>query len=287
VLQDYLDSNEIPWHNNLTEILARIQSKLFSSVRLDMSTINGNPLVYNNNRFIPFQKINFLHFENTTDVLLVKSNVNLMGFILTNDQYKQRLEALGLAMVTHDSSYSKLFSEIYKSLFKMTPRIQRQFDNFMQKAKQNAKTTLICAQVRLGGDSLTFKDPIRIERERVGEIWEFIKSNFSDAINSNNYKLFVTSDHENIFEEAKKEFGSDMVLITNGTITHIDKDQSESHCKRHDKAFLDFNLLGMCDKAVVSRSTFGYGGVRTNYKGYKELYIFLKSENGIYKFVRI
>ena len=79
-----------------------------------------------------------------------------------------------------------------------------------------------------------------------------------------NYMIYVTSDWQDVKEEAKKEFGQHKIITNDRSSIHIEQDFNQIKSKCDDSLegmILDFHLLQLCDMAVVSQSGFGLLGL--------------------------
>jgi hypothetical protein len=95
---------------------------------------------------------------------------------------------------------------------------------------------------------------------------------------NNNYMIYVTSDWQEVKDEARKEFGKEKLLTNDRSSIHMEKDfnKIETNCDKNDSLkdmILDFNLLKMCDMAVVSQSGFGILGLFNRKNPNKDLYV--------------
>ena len=93
--------------------------------------------------------------------------------------------------------------------------------------------------------------------------------------------LFVTSDYEQVKEEAKRVFGAHKVLVNPGSNLHINFQldaSSQTACAQMEKILLDFWLLKECDMAVVSHSGFGLLGTWNRKIPNENLYVYTNQE---------
>lgn len=91
---------------------------------------------------------------------------------------------------------------------------------------------------------------------------------------TDNYKLFLTTDLEEVATEALGEFGAENLLITDGLYTHIDREKQSSDCKRVYKTFLDLHFMRNCDGIVISNSNFGKFGIMLRPEPTKQAFMF-------------
>ncbi|KAL7676234.1 hypothetical protein ACOME3_002490 [Neoechinorhynchus agilis] len=139
---------------------------------------------------------------------------------------------------------------------------------------------LICVQIRLGRSSSLPQDAeMVISRNRgnlTSEVLEFSK-NLSDT--HGGAKVFVTTDSEDVRQEAKS-FLRNIMIETEGVITHIDRSNQDIACSNLKKVMIDFHILGMCDISIISNSGFGFFGNLRRKRPYKDLYLYCR---GIHK----
>jgi hypothetical protein len=90
--------------------------------------------------------------------------------------------------------------------------------------------------------------------------WNYMRTNFIK--NLTDYRIFLTTDTEDIEAEAIKEFGNEFVVTNGGPNNHLDFfGKLESNDEKLDKTFLDFHSLQNCNMAIISESGFGKLGV--------------------------
>ena len=126
----------------------------------------------------------------------------------------------------------------------------------MQIAKPTKNTKLICAQVRVGdAGGIRF-----MERGNLKIYWNYMRTNFIK--NLTDYRIFLTTDTQDIVSEAVKEFGNEFVVTNEGPINHLDFFRKlKLNDEKLDKTFLDFHSLQNCNMAIISESGFGKLGV--------------------------
>jgi hypothetical protein len=80
--------------------------------------------------------------------------------------------------------------------------------------------------------------------------------------NLTDYRIFLTTDTQDIVSEAIKEFGNEFVVTNDGPNNHLDLfSKLELNDEKLDKTFLDFHSLQNCHMAIISESGFGKLGV--------------------------
>ncbi len=152
----------------------------------------------------------------------------------------------------------------------------------MRTAKPNNQSTLICAQIRIGGTRPNHESDYEFNKiENINVVWKFINESLinNDPLirETRNFKLFVTTDSELVLQDAFQFFGNDTIVLNDGSIKHIDRDLSGNlnTCSPIQRTILDFHSLQNCDKAVVTHSSgFGILGVWNRKEPFKNLYIY-------------
>jgi len=105
--------------------------------------------------------------------------------------------------------------------------------------------------------------------------WKFIRNDLIAKLELKNYKIFITTDDEDVQKEAFDEFGSDKVVTNEGEILHIDRDVDNlNDCNRIEKTILDFHSLQNCDIGIAS-SGYGKMGLWNRKDPVKDLYVLL------------
>jgi hypothetical protein len=290
-LQDSLDSNIIPWYQRLNETLGKVDRQELTSVRIEFDNSETTGIWENGVKIqTNIESFDFVNSNVDKDVIIFKANIDITGLLFRNPAFEEPIRKSGIKK--HEIKLPHSFHNIYNMLFKLKPRLRLQFDQFLQRARPYPNTKLVCAQIRLGGDTPKFKDPIRMTQTHVETIWNFMKTNISTHLNSSNFNVFVTSDNEHIFAQARQVFGVDRVVDVQGEITHIDQDHrfynqtnEMNGCERYDKTYLDFHVLGVCDMGVISRSGFGRLGVYNRYHSYEHIYTY-REVKGVYTFTK-
>ncbi|CAH1776268.1 unnamed protein product [Owenia fusiformis] len=193
-----------------------------------------------------------------------------------SEKYKKynRLAFLGPNNINHFSRFSELpmyeaqlkqfpfklrkcsmYKTVFEKLFKLTPRLDKKFQELAAKAKPTKDHKLICAQIRTGPNPSIPRDfgGTRTSEKDIEKFWTFLESN----ITRDKTTVFVTSDSNEIQKTAREKF-NETFLETDGNITHTDRNRYVEACSGMDKVILDFHMLALCDIAMVSRSSFGW-----------------------------
>ncbi|CAH1796750.1 unnamed protein product [Owenia fusiformis] len=183
-----------------------------------------------------------------------------------NPTYNGSITAMGY----NESTFSlrNMFRDVYNALFILTPALESRYNSFMQECKNSR---LVCTQVRTGQNP-SMPDDVELAAVDIRAIWQFIHT----KLHPQNDRLFVTTDSEEVRQNASNEFGN-VIIDTVGNITHVDR--YGSNCNGMEKVALDFHILSQCDLLLVSRSNFG--GLAAMLRHTREdLYILY--ENNIY-----
>lgn len=79
----------------------------------------------------------------------MQTNRNFLDPISKNPHFRPILMEMGFDPEQFDFPYT--FRYFYDKLFKLTPKSQEKYDNYLKMFKPTNDTKLICAQVRIGG----------------------------------------------------------------------------------------------------------------------------------------
>ena len=221
------------------------------------TTINydqASKMWYLNNE--DFRKsLNYLNaFNLTSKYITIRNNLEWIEPLSKNEIYKEKIKELGYTERNFKIQF--LFKNWYSEIFKLNKRLNEKYLKFLKKAKPNNKTELICAQVRVGDAGGTQF----MKRGNLQIYWNYIRTNFIK--NLTDYKIFLTTDTQDIVSEAIKEFGNELVVTNEGPINHLDFFRKlKLNDEKLDKTFLDFHSLQNCNMAIISESGFGKLGV--------------------------
>ena len=233
-----------------------------------------------------FKNLNLTEYFHNVNLLVLKANLDYIQPISENVGLKQNLLALGIVPNIENFKMAFIFRKVYHKMFKLTPELEKKFNNFKQKIKLNGNKKLFCVQIRIGGARPNVgSDRVFTERKYSKLYWKFMKH--SIIKNESNYKIFITSDTESVTKEAIAEFGRDKVLINEGAYYHLDLGPSSSYsCKHHEKTFLDLHTFQLCDKVVISRGGYGLMGNFLREDPFNEFYRYTDLSNEI-SFIQI
>lgn len=230
-LKDYLRPNNIKWDldpNLLQAPSEEILSLSIKSISKRMTTIDLEELLSN-------------------DITYAVANWQSGVMLLENSRYRETLK-----WAVHMNCY-EFYHKMYTDLFSPTAEMQMKLDSFLQKGKPNNRSQLVCAQVRMGRNPTIPRDTsVRNKPSTLKAIWNF----FDKFKNQQNTRFFVTSDSENVRQEAYRRFPR-QITDTEGPIIHPVKSKLKGICKGFTKMILDQYVLSKCDVLVISRS--GYG----------------------------
>ena len=97
-----------------------------------------------------------------------------------------------------------------------------------------------------------------------------------ETVKGGKFKIFLTTDNEEVYKDFKSHFGNELVHI-DGPFNHIDYvpfSSDPNDCSMSEKSVLDFHVLAECDGAVISRSQFGRMGMWRREKPDKDVYAY-------------
>jgi hypothetical protein len=193
-------------------------------------------------------------FNLTSKYISIKNNLEWIEPISKNKIYKEKIKELGYN--ENNFRIQFLFKDWYSKMFKLNQRLNEKYLKFLKKAKPTDYTKLICAQVRVGDAGGTQF----MERGNLKIYWNYVRTNFIK--NLTDYRIFLTTDTEDIVSEAIKEFGNEFVVTNEGPNNHLDYfSKLELNDEKLDKTFLDFHSLQNCNMAIISESGFGKLGI--------------------------
>jgi hypothetical protein len=220
------------------------------------------------------------------DVLYWATNKDYFHELSENLFYRKKFKSYGI-MTKYNIKLETLFPLFYEILFRPVHRIQQHILKYESQQKNNQ---IICAQIRTGrieffnryffkkifflGKNPTIPDDkVLPGRRNISEsIFSFIDS---DRFNQNS-KIFLTTDNQQVYDEARQRYGS-RLLYVDGEITHMDRsvNTDQKVCREQDKLLTDFHLLGeLCDISVISNSGFGFWGNLRRFKPFEQLFVF-------------
>lgn len=255
LLETFQLPNEINWLN-------KQQIKKLSKHQIP-DDFNGD---LENNNFI---RRNFIEYHNTTDILYIRTGMNLIKHLTINNKHHSKIKQLGYSLDNFNIE-SQLYDWYFK-LFKLNSELQSKYDTLVKQMKPNNITKLICAQIRIG-EAGNFKF---MERKDTKLYWNFMRTKFINNLNFD-YKIFITSDHSDVIAEAYNEFGNDKVIGFMNHSFHMNHlRRTNKKCNDIGDLILEFNLLANCDYAVVSHSGFGILGViNRKIKNFNNIYVY-------------
>ena len=109
------------------------------------------------------QRIDLFNLKRTKQLLILHSNRNYFETIAKNPLYTKKLVELGFDPDHLDLPYT--FRTLYNRLFKLSPHMQRKYDEFLKIARPTPKTKLICAQIRIGSSQFINSSDLRIDKD--------------------------------------------------------------------------------------------------------------------------
>jgi len=137
--------------------------------------------------------------------------------------------------------------------------LQLKFDSLLKLAKPSPDSKLFCAQIRIGGkpvdENNKYTDFEFMKVEKAENFMNYIDSNFIG--NNTNYKVFLTTDNQEVVEKARVHFSSNRLVTNVNNRFHFNNQLQDHKCEEAVEQFVDFAMLSECDMGVVSHS--GYG----------------------------
>jgi len=194
-------------------------------------------------------------FNFTSKYISIKNNLDWIEPLSANPIFEKKINELGYNVKKFKIQF--VFKEWYSKMFKLNSRLNEKYLKFLKKAKPNKNTKLICCQVRVGGG---YDSDVFMEKEKTKIYWNYIRINFIK--NLTDYRLFLTTDQNDVELEAFKEFGVEFLVTNEGPNNHLDLVyNSKSTNENLDRIFLDFHSLQNCNMAIISESGFGKLGI--------------------------
>jgi len=264
-LENYLIPNEISWNQEVPSGLSVIPYSVFGGGEIGELK----------------KAVDINQLWNNADVVKIKINLHILYTLSLNKNYHAKLKEIGYFFLYFfiiflfftkeffekrfeptEFRFEKVFKIWYKRLFKFSPALQIEYDKIYNLAKPSPDSKLFCAQVRIGGKAIknvnSFDDFAFMQVNKSENYWRYIDDNFISK-GDQNYKVFVTSDNQEVIKMALEHFGSDRLVNTANNTFHIDKQSNNKKCNQAVGLFVDFNMLSQCDMGVLSHS--GYGMV--------------------------
>ncbi|XP_041375915.1 uncharacterized protein LOC121388585 [Gigantopelta aegis] len=254
-LSDHLSPKSIDWRikpgelNGLSKTFIKIIDNKADGLRKQMVTMD-------------------LEATYPQDILYFTSNMEFSQYLLQNEKYKERTRWM------KKYNLRELYVHLLEQIFQFVPDLENKFRNFTSAIPRSKGSKLFCLQVRLGRNPTVPSDTESFNTlKSVDAAWDFIRG-LGDL---NKHKLFVTSDSEQVRENSKKLFPSNIV-DTKGRILHVERyGKPEGLCEGVAKVLLDQRILSTCDVLVISRSGFAMIGAWMRTK-LDDLYCFSKGK---------
>jgi hypothetical protein len=267
LINNLLESNLIKWDAKKTQNSSKVY---------ELNSVDDFKMISR------LKTLDLITYLNEYDLITIRNNQNWLKSFSINPTISHSINQLGYNQSEFRTHF--LMREWYAALFKLKPSLTKRYQEFLKLAKPNSETKLICAQIRLGGSNRKnhATDWKFNERNVTKLVWEFIRKNFLPKLSPNNkenYKIFVTTDDEDVEKEALEQFGSSQLVINSGDIIHIDRDvRNLNDCSKIEKTILDFHCLQNCDMAVISKSGFGKLGLWNRKYPIQDLYLLSAKE---------
>ena len=238
-ITDYLLPNEIDWNHSVESLVRENKlPKNFTSVR------------YTKENYLDYKYYNMSDIydmiikHNNVDVIYFSTNINWLFWFADSEILRNKILSLGYQPKQIEISF--VLKDWLQKLFKFAPELQSTFDKYSQMLLPEENYEVYCAQIR------THDDPEKRNLSIGYSYWNFIKNSF--LTNNTNYRIFVTSDFESIFQQAEYFFGKEKVIYTQEANEHF---AGVTKCENQMKTYLDFFLMSKCDKAIIGHGEFG------------------------------
>lgn len=256
-IEEILSPNEVNWNEDIQE---------YSKTK-EQYYIYWDPNLIDRFKYVDLDTIG-----QDADIIEVRTGASLLNKLSQNKNLINRIKQLGFKPSEFKLHY--LMFNWYSKLFKLTDKLKIEYDSYLDKIKTK---TLICAQIRIGGkvSANGISDEPFTNRKDTQLFWKLIQDKFIKQ--NTNYIIYVTSDLQEVKDEAKEVFGKDFVISNDKSSIHIEKDfkKMKSECENDSikEIILDFHMLQMCDMAVVSQSGFGMLGLWNRKVPNKDLFV--------------
>ncbi|ESO95792.1 hypothetical protein LOTGIDRAFT_160339 [Lottia gigantea] len=255
--------NYINWNLNLTD------KQMSEMPKISYNKIDSDDFL-KNVPYIDFRK----EFPAHKRIIQFTANLDYI------DQFKQnKFHEKDLIWLRNMSSH-QAYAKISNVLLRLSPESQNRLDEFMNRAKPDEQTKLICAHIRRGKSATIPSDPVRANDKDVVNAWEFLSAYNDSSI----YKLFIATDSDAVNREAKIRF-SKQIVENAGNIIHVDRKNQEHRvetCDDFRKVITDQQILSRCDVLLISHSGFSrYAAYMRNTD--EGLYCILRDHSGIKK----
>lgn len=271
-----LEPNVIKWNRkiqcyDMIDENDDFKNTKFTSIRLDK--------VSNKNFYALLRSIDISEYYKEANLITIRNNLDWIYSFTFNKLVHQNIQQYGYKKPEEFRLYY-FFRKLYGDMFKLTPKLQKRYDEFLHEAKPDNNTKLICAQIRIGGARPNVAFDVQFTQRNNSKLfWKFMREKFIDANPKQKYKIFVTTDTESVEEESIEEFGKENIVRFDGPFVHIDREAAGNvnDCSRVEKIFLDFHAIQSCDIAIISQSGFGRLGISNRPEPAKDLYRFEKN----------
>ena len=278
-----LIDNNNPCNFNQLFVPNQVNWEIPNTLNLNESNIS---YMYCMNSLNCTEKISNLSFplpkELESDILSVRINLDWVSQFGYNENFKTLIENLGYSAEKFKLTY--IFNEWYNKLFKLSPNLKEKYELIKEKANITKNTQLFCAQIRIGGKRPNVNyDKQFNDINSTHYFWNIIRNNFiTNLTQSQDWKLFITTDTELVELEAIREFGIDKIIRIPGVFAHVDRESNLGNdCTRIEKPILDFHFMQNCDKVVISRSGFGRLSAWNRVDPIKDLYVYEEKKMGL------
>ncbi|GAB1603084.1 uncharacterized protein LOC115215651 isoform X1 [Argonauta hians] len=249
----FLRPNKVNWEIDLNE-LSSLESRYLYLI--------------GNKEYIPLLQWADLETLYPEDALFVTANYDFSNALKMNTRYKEQL-FWALRMSTEN-----IFAKVMNLLFRHNKVLRTNLQRFFAVNIPKPYIQLVCAQIRIGRNPSIPGDEPRNAMSDLHVVWNFL----SKYNNTNRYKIFITTDSDEVRTLAAEKFASQFVY-NSGEIIHVDKPYHGKNnvCDNVMKVIMDQYILTKCDTLLVSRSYFGENAAIMR-KNKKNTFIFKTGE---------
>ncbi|RUS18874.1 hypothetical protein BC937DRAFT_88237 [Endogone sp. FLAS-F59071] len=188
------------------------------------------------------------------DILIQNTNQYLVHRLLVNPFLSTKILELGLDAIPSGNIPGCLFNYVLHP----TPTIRHTIRNITRTAALNEDIALIGIQIRTGSSS-SWTDPKRVPRQAAKEFFQCAETIEHELLSKQpslrKARWFLTSDSEEIIQQAVARYGADKIITVPGAIVHIDLTPTQE-AEDLTNTVVDHLMLAEADRLVISRSGF-------------------------------
>ncbi|KAK7094145.1 uncharacterized protein [Littorina saxatilis] len=255
-LSDMLEENSISWRMTKEDDPKFLDDE---NKRLIYTRMNANSRFHDE-----LTAVNYREYFGGADVVYFRTNVERFKWLFSNPHHAKDLQPF------YSPHNSVIYRNILNQLFNLAPPLQAQVNAALNKGRTSDNTgrppLLVCAQIRTGRNPSMPKDStIRVTSLLLPKIWDFMKKEASGFSKQSAVSFFVSSDSEQILEEARKVFGKDLLQV-GGRIVHVDQPLAQDDvCPGMRRVLVDMHVLTSCHVLLLTRS--GVGDLAADLRG--------------------